>query len=137
MEDADFPSGPWTGYYVYDLDGKRERMDLDLRFADGLVSGSGTDPVGFFLVRGRYDAKEAEVWWHKTYPGRHDVYYRGFREGRGIWGTWQIHEWWRGGFKIWPKGIGEGAVEKLEVEEPVEAHAAAPTRPGTHIEEGL
>jgi len=32
------------------------------------------------------------------------VYYRGFREGKGIWGTWEIGIFAHGGFHIWPKG---------------------------------
>ncbi len=126
MSEIDYPSGPWTGYYTYNDLPERGRMDLELHFADGLVRGSGTDPVGFFSLRGRYDFQEAEVWWTKSYPGRHDVHYRGFREGRGIWGTWEILEGWRGGFRIWPKGIGEGATEKIEEEVPVPAGSFPP-----------
>lgn len=126
MGEAEFPSGPWTGYYTYNDLPERGRMDLELHFSDGLVRGSGTDPVGFFTIRGRFDAAAAEVWWTKSYPGRHDVFYRGFREGRGIWGTWEIREGWRGGFRIWPQGIGGEAVEEAEIETPVDAVAAAP-----------
>lgn len=121
MSDVDFPSGPWTGYYTYNHSAERGRMELDLKFTDGLVSGSGIDPVGFFVIRGRYDAQNAECWWNKSYPGRHTVYYRGFREGNGIWGVWDIRNELHGGFRIWPKGIGEGAAESVEEEVPVDA----------------
>jgi len=47
------------------------------------------------------------VGWTKTYIGAHDVFYRGFREGKGIWGTWEITVHARGGFHIWPKRMGE------------------------------
>ena len=54
---------------------------------------------------------ERECHWTKTYLGSHEVFYRGFREGKGIWGTWEIGGglWGRGGFHIWPKAAGEGA----------------------------
>jgi hypothetical protein len=67
--------------------GDRHCMDLHLHFGGGPISGKGNDDVGRFLIRGRYNAVERECYWTKTYPGSHDVYYRGFREGEGIWGT--------------------------------------------------
>jgi hypothetical protein len=36
------------------------------------------------------------------------VFYRGFREGKGIWGTWEITIQYHGGFHIWPRQAGEG-----------------------------
>jgi hypothetical protein len=82
-------------------------MDLELEFAGGNVTGDGIDDVGIFLIKGRYDAANRECHWTKTYSGRHDVFYRGFREGKGIWGTWEIGERFHGGFHIWPKGVSE------------------------------
>jgi len=117
MED-DFTSGPWTGFYTY-AGGHRERMDLSLTFREGAVSGAGTDPVGPFMILGRYDAESNEVHWTKSYLGRHSVYYKGFRDNRGIWGTWEIRSDFTGGFHIWPQGQGVGAVEKAEAETPV------------------
>ncbi len=105
-----FPSGPWTGFYNYSPQDKH-RMDLDLTFANGNMNGDGNDDVGRFFIRGRYDAQTLECWWTKTYVGRHDVFYRGFREGKGIWGTWEITVRDRGGFHIWPKRAGEGEEE--------------------------
>jgi hypothetical protein len=51
------------------------------------------------------------------------VAYRGFREGKGIWGTWEITVLNRGGFHIWPKRAGEGEAETESNEqmEPVSA----------------
>ena len=83
-------------------------MDLDLSFANGDLRGGGCDDVGRFLVTGRYDAPNRECYWTKTYPGSHEVYYRGFREGKGIWGAWEIQTSWRGGFHIWPRQAAEG-----------------------------
>src|ERR1051325_2490365 len=98
-------------------------MDLHLTFANGSMSGEGNDGVGRFFIKGRYDAASKECSWTKTYVGSHDVFYRGFREGKGIWGTWEISLWGHGGFHIWPRQAGEGAEksERNEKTEPVEA----------------
>ncbi len=124
MSDSLFPSGPWTGFYNY-RPGDRHRMDLTLTFANGQLDGDGRDDIGIFLIKGRYDAARGECHWTKTYVGAHDVFYRGFREGKGIWGTWEIGLWNHGGFHIWPRGEGSGEaeVEREEVKEPVDAIA--------------
>jgi hypothetical protein len=83
-------------------------MDLNLEFSKGQVSGDGVDDIGRFLVKGRFDAAQRECHWTKSYLGGHDVYYRGFREGKGIWGTWEITIQYHGGFHIWPRQAGEG-----------------------------
>ena len=119
-----FPSGPWVGFYNYQP-GDRHRMDLNLQFSQGKVDGEGTDDIGRFLVRGRFDAASRECHWTKSYLGAHDVFYRGFREGKGIWGTWEISNASHGGFHIWPRQAGEGE-EQSETEqrsEPVDAVA--------------
>ena len=124
MSEALFPSGPWTGFYNYGP-GDRHRMQLHLSFAGGRMSGDGVDDVGRFLIKGRYDTANKECHWTKTYPGSHDVFYRGFREGKGIWGTWEISIRWHGGFHIWPRAAGEGEehAEMAASEEPVDAIA--------------
>jgi hypothetical protein len=101
-------------------------MDLHLEFSAGSVSGDGNDDIGRFLIRGKYDAATRECHWTKTYPGSHDVYYRGFREGKGIWGTWEIGIRYHGGFHIWPKGEQESETtsEASETEVPVDAIGA-------------
>jgi hypothetical protein len=91
------------------------------------MTGAGNDEVGRFVVKGQYDTQSLECWWTKTYVGAHEVFYRGFREGKGIWGTWEITVHDRGGFHIWPKRDGEGETEtasegKLQ---PVETAVAA------------
>lgn len=99
-------SGPWTGFFLDPRTGNRRwRKDLVLQFAGGVVRGSGRDAVGEFIIRGRYDVSTREVTWTKRYVGAHDVYYRGFAEIRGIWGTWELSGL-RGGFHIWPEGSG-------------------------------
>ena len=100
-------------------------MELQLTFANGVMSGDGSDDVGRFLIKGRYDTGNAECHWTKSYIGAHDVFYRGFRQGKGIWGTWEITVRDHGGFHIWPKGIVGGDIdersEASEKPEPVEA----------------
>jgi hypothetical protein len=100
-------------------------MDLSLTFANGVLSGDGNDDVGPFFLRGKYDAQSGECYWTKTYPGSHDVFYRGFREGKGIWGTWEIHSDCHGGFHIWPRSASEGEEQTASAEksQPVDAIA--------------
>jgi hypothetical protein len=100
-------------------------MDLQLTFANGTMTGDGIDDVGRFFIKGRYDAASRECYWTKTYVGAHDVFYRGFREGKGIWGTWEITIREHGGFHIWPRQAGEGTehAETTASEEPVNAVA--------------
>jgi hypothetical protein len=98
-------------------------MDLSLTFANGNMNGDGSDDVGRFAVKGRYDSANRECYWTKTYLGAHDVFYRGFREGKGIWGTWEIGRYSHGGFHIWPRQDGEGEENSREESEPVDAIA--------------
>lgn len=129
-DDGLFPSGPWRGFYNYPRDPGRHRMDLDLEFRGGRLQGRGTDDVGFFLIAGTYDRESLEVTWRKTYPGSHHVSYRGFREGKGIWGTWNIAVLFHGGFHIWPKAAGDSdaAHEEASIVRPAARSSPAPLR---------
>ena len=100
-------------------------MELQLTFSNGAMTGDGADDVGRFLIKGRYDAASRECYWTKTYLGAHDVFYRGFREGKGIWGTWEINIQYHGGFHIWPRQAGEGNAhaETAALVEPADAIA--------------
>ena len=100
-------------------------MDLHLTFARGRMTGDGNDDVGRFLVKGHYDAASRECHWTKTYVGAHDVFYRGFREGKGIWGTWELTAFDHGGFHIWPKQAGEGETHSESAANEVPASAVA------------
>ena len=137
MSDVNFPSGQWVGFYTYTPQGRRYLMDLFLEFRDGAMKGEGSDGIGFFAITGRYDAKAGECSWCKTYVGRHSVEYFGYREKKGIWGTWTIAST-KGGFHIWP--IGEGAVvESMQsaVEESVPFQGIGqyePTQPSKEAE---
>jgi hypothetical protein len=116
MSDNDFPSGPWTGFFTYNRVPGKWRTDLSLTFANGRITGEGNDSIGPFVIAGRYDAVGKECHWTKTYVAAHDVFYKGFREGKGIWGTWEIRATWCGGFHIWPLG-SEGGENEAELEE--------------------
>jgi hypothetical protein len=120
----DFPSGPWTGFYNYGSSARKHRMDLVLAFADQTVSGDGSDDIGQFAVTGRFDETNGECYWTKTYIGGHDVYYRGFREGKGIWGLWELPNE-SGGFHIWPLGHEEGERDHESAEEPAPVETVA------------
>lgn len=121
MSQVDFPSGQWTGFYNYFTQSKRFLTDLILEFRNGMMSGEGSDGIGLFEIHGRYCQKEAECSWVKSYIGKHSVMYSGYREGKGIWGTWVAGSY-KGGFHIWPIGQGS-ALEELtnEVEEELPA----------------
>jgi hypothetical protein len=114
----DFPSGPWTGFYNYGRSTCKHRMDLVLTFADHAISGDGRDDIGHFVVIGRFDTTNAECNWTKSYIARHDVRYHGFREGKGIWGLWELPSK-SGGFHIWPLGQQEDNWDLESSQEPV------------------
>jgi hypothetical protein len=122
--DPRFPSGPWTGFFLQKAMPGKHQMELRLEFRRGEIAGQGRDWVGSFLVRGRYDTADGRCHWHKRYLGKHDVYYKGFGESRGIWGTWEIPDQpdpaiGRGGFHIWPEGTpdptGSALYEEADV----------------------
>lgn len=131
MEDDLFPSGPWTGFYNYTGPEDRHRMDLRLEFKQGRMTGAGSDNVGYFLIDGSYDPVSKECHWTKSYPGSHHVCYRGFREGVGIWGTWEIPPSARGGFHIWPRRFKQGESEELETTLEVPASTSVPSKTRT------
>ena len=121
--DPRFPSGPWVGFFLQKSHaGRRHLMELRLTFHNGDMAGEGRDSVGEFLVDGRYELADGKCYWTKKYLGKHDVFYQGFNEGKGIWGVWEIGELARGGFHIWPEGMGEPSNEHLveEADLPVE-----------------
>ncbi len=132
-DDPMYPSGPWVGFFNYGPGGARFRQEMDLTFRNRRLAGDGFDgELGAFVIRGGFDPGRQKVWWTKTYPASHDVWYQGFREGKGIWGTWEIAGVGRGGFMIWPKALGEepGLEAAAEEEEPVSA-AVSPILPAS------
>ena len=110
--DPRFPSGPWTGYFLQRAIPGRHLMELRLTFRRGAMEGEGRDWVGPFLVRGRYSSTDGRCHWTKRYLGKHDVFYKGFNEGKGIWGVWEMPHIalpaiGKGGFHIWPEGMAD------------------------------
>jgi hypothetical protein len=119
--DPRFPSGPWTGYFLQKLMPGRHMMDLHLTFRQSEMKGEGRDRIGRFDLIGRYNLVDGKCYWTKRYVGKHDVFYQGFNEGKGIWGTWEIpgadassHQ--RGGFHIWPEGMPDPSQQQLTEE---------------------
>jgi hypothetical protein len=117
--DPRFPSGPWVGFWLQRSPPiGRHMMEMRLTFRQGQISGEGRDWVGAFLFTGRYDIADGRCHWTKRYLGKHDVYYQGFNEGKGIWGTWEIpagdgYRPSQGGFHIWPEGMADPTQESL------------------------
>lgn len=125
--DDRFPSGPWTGFFLMSHLPGKHWMELDLTFRAGVLRGEGRDLVGEFFLVGRYNLDDGKCWWQKRYLGKHDVAYSGYNEGKGIWGLWEIPPLWKGGFHIWPVGMGDPSndVFKAEAEVPMLVGAAA------------
>ena len=130
--DPRFPSGRWVGFWIqrYAPAG-RHQTELTLRFCGGTLNGEGRDWVGRYAVQGTYDLADGRCRWTKRYLERHDVFYEGFNEGRGIWGSWSIRDddgsvAGHGGFHIWPEGLPDPTLERLSEEAPVPAEAAEP-----------
>lgn len=125
--DPRFPSGPWIGFFLQKQIPGRHQMELRLTFEQGEMKGDGRDWVGPFLLRGRYSLVDGKCHWTKRYLGKHDVFYQGYNEGKGIWGTWEIPPsatdpaGWRGGFHIWPEGMPDptGSTLYEAIEEPI------------------
>ncbi len=114
--DPRFPSGPWIGFFLQKSHPGKHNMELRLTFQNGVMAGEGRDWVGEFLVQGQYSLADGKCHWTKKYLGKHDVFYKGFNEGKGIWGVWEIGQLARGGFHIWPEGLGDPSDEHLVAE---------------------
>jgi hypothetical protein len=118
--DPRFPSGPWTGFFLQREIPGRHMMDIRLTFSNGEIKGQGRDWVGSFTMKGRYNLADGRCHWTKHYRGRHDVFYQGFNEGKGIWGVWEfpfeVPITKRGGFHIWPEGMADPTGEHLAEE---------------------
>jgi hypothetical protein len=136
--DPRFPSGPWVGFFLQRQVPGRHLMELRLTFRQGVMTGEGRDWVGDFLITGRYGVEDGKCHWTKRYVGRHDVFYQGFNEGKGIWGTWEIPPEknygvrYHGGFHIWPEGMADPTGEHLteEADVPAEAEGELVGTPG-------
>lgn len=123
--DSRFPSGKWTGFFTDKRIPGKHAMDLLLTFSQGNMTGTGRDWVGPFTIDGAYQTGDGLCVWVKQYTGKHAVSYRGFNEGKGIWGVWEVS--FRGftctgGFHIWPEGMLDPSQPRLadEADPPVE-----------------
>jgi hypothetical protein len=116
--DPRFPGGRWVGFWIQKVyPAGRHSTSLTLHFADGLMEGEGRDWVATYTVRGRYSLADGRCNWIKQYTGKHAVFYEGFNEGKGIWGTWSIPEAdAKGGFHIWPEDMGDPTPDHLREE---------------------
>ena len=121
MSELQFPSGQWVGFYTYAGRTRKYLMDLVLEFKNGVMTGEGADGIAMFVISGNYSVQSGECSWVKQYVARHAVEYKGFREGKGIWGNWNIVKA-TGGFHIWPLSEGaplKAATESDEQEKPI------------------
>jgi hypothetical protein len=117
--EAMYPSGLWRGYWEQPGFGRQFMEDFRLRFQDGVVSGSGRDMVGPFVIRGEYTS--GDVAFVKQYLGRHQVVYSGQYDGEGtIYGRWTIVGTGTGPFALSPVRGREntsGPVEEIRPSE--------------------
>lgn len=116
MNAARFPSGRWTGFYIYNGDHAQHPMAARIKFTGGTLFGEGGDEIGAFTFSGWYSEETGDCAWVKRYAGAHEVDYRGARDGKGIWGTWTIGAF-RGGFHLWPEQDAAAATEKRRAAE--------------------
>src|SRR5580692_9324069 len=115
--DPRFPSGKWGGFFTDKRKPGKHQMEMVLTFAQGKMIGSGRDMVGAFVIDGAYQLNDGKCMWIKQYVGGHAVGYRGFNEGKGIWGTWDLPGTTStGGFHIWPEGMSDPSQPVLEEE---------------------
>jgi hypothetical protein len=122
--DTRFPSGKWTGFFTDKRIPGKHWMELHLVFSRGTMTGSGRDFVGAFVIDGAYQLSDGRCLWVKQYIGKHAVGYRGFNEGKGIWGTWEMTDSGRrftGGFHIWPEGMADPSQPVIEEEADIPA----------------
>jgi hypothetical protein len=114
---------------------QRNQMELLLAFRQGVMTGEGRDFIGEFLIRGKYNLDDGKCHWTKRYVGKHDVAYKGYNEGKGIWGLWEIPPSSQGGFHIWPEAMGDPSSPHLE--EAIETPAETTPTPEVEVETGV
>src|SRR5580692_8945039 len=119
MSDYQFPSGPWVGVYTCFNHTRKHMTELVLEFKNGAITGDGADGIGMFIISGNYSAQSGECSWVKQYVGRHAVDYKGYRDGKGIWGNWTLANS-KGGFHIWPLSQDPALTTAEEVDERLE-----------------
>lgn len=79
-----------TGWWEQPGLGRQPMDQLVLEYADGALSGSGTDIVGEFVLSGRMTGPT--VFLLKQYIDRHKIEYHGTWDGEGIYsGKWSYY----------------------------------------------
>src|SRR5262245_50469750 len=128
--DPRFPSGKWTGFFLDRRLSGRHQMEITLTFVAGRLQGTGRDRVGEFTFAGTYELTTGKCLWSKKYKDAHTVLYRGFNEGKGIWGTWELREISvsTGGFHIWPEGMSDPTQPRIAEEADVPVESVPPER---------
>jgi hypothetical protein len=129
--DPRFPSGKWVGFFIDRRVPGRHQMEMTLSFSAGRLTGSGRDRAGNFTFSGTYNTADGKCEWVKQYVKAHLVTYRGFNEGKGIWGTWELQYQGivsTGGFHIWPEGMADPTQPELEEEADVPVEVVAPEK---------
>src|SRR5262245_23847312 len=129
--DPRFPSGKWVGFFLDRRLAGRHQMEMTLSFAAGRMTGDGRDRVGSFTFSGTYDVADGKCEWVKQYVNAHAITYRGFNEGKGIWGMWELRHQglvYNGGFHIWPEGMADPTQPRLEEEADVPLEVPVPER---------
>ena len=95
---------------------------LLLSTASNVDGSQGCERSVYYILRGQYDLADGKCYWSKRYLARHDVFYQGYNEGKGIWGVWELSAEHnngltaRGGFHIWPEGMPDPSKPQLEEE---------------------
>lgn len=112
MRDLSQLSGPWVGFWVQR--GLRGSMGLALTFANGLITGTGSDLIGAFRLNGSYTA-DGDVSLLKTYAW-HVVEYKGKWDGQMIAGIWRIKYEGSGAFEIWPESESSTLQKLYEID---------------------
>ena len=129
--DPRFPSGKWVGFFTDKRLPGKHQMELQLTFSHGTMTGEGRDRVGKFIIRGRYEVADGQCYWTKSYVAGHDVFYRGFNEGKGIWGSWELTDAGivcTGGFHIWPEGMADPSTPALAAEAEIPKEEEVPQK---------
>ena len=97
----------------------KHQMELSLDFSAGRMTGSGRDLVGEFTISGTYELTNGKCQFEKHYLKAHAITYKGYNEGKGIWGTWEMRLQGivaTGGFHIWPEGMADPSQPVVEEE---------------------
>jgi len=99
-----FNSGEWNGFYIEKNRAGKGWMHLYLSFENGEIKGEGTDYVGPWVAKGKYDESTGQCAWVKQYLNKHQVEYQGICGENGIEGKWTL-PFSTGPFHIWPRSM--------------------------------